>query len=143
MTLMKSLHDNFEWLILPVGLIFIISGFCRGVLQASRVTGKLQENEGHFQQKSDEANSALSKLELSEVEHIHQNKRFQAALENMSQGLCMFDSEKRLIVCNGLYASMYGLSSDLLTPGTTFRQILEHRIRNPKFNILIRMDGCS
>jgi len=133
MTLMKSLHDNFEWLILPVGLIFIISGFCRGVLQASRVAGLLQENEGHFQQKSDEAVTARSKLERSEAELTDQNKRFHAALENMSQGLCMFDRDKRLIVCNGLYASMYGLSSDLLTPGTTFRQILEHRIRNNVF----------
>lgn len=133
MTMMQFLHVNLEWFILPLGLVFIVTGFCQGILQASRMTGKLQENEGHFQQKSDEAISALSKLELSEAELTDQNKRFHAALENMSQGLCMFDSEKRLIVCNGLYASMYGLSSDFLTPGTTFRRILEHRIRNNVF----------
>lgn len=133
MTQMNSLHDNFEWFILPVGLIFIVSGFCRGVLQASRVAGLLQENEGHFRQKNDEAVTSRTKLERSEAELTDQNKRFHAALENMSQGLCMFDRDKRLIVCNRLYASMYGLSSDLLTPGTTFRQILEHRIRNNVF----------
>ena len=63
MTLMNSLHDNLEWFILPVGIIIIVSGFCLGVLQASRVAGLLQENEGHFQQKNDEAVTARTKLE--------------------------------------------------------------------------------
>jgi PAS domain-containing protein len=101
MTQMNSLHPNLEWFILPVGIIFIVIGFCRGVLQASRVAGLLQENEGHFQQKSDEAVTARTKLERSEAELTDQNKRFHAALENMSQGLCMFDRDKRLIVLTG------------------------------------------
>ncbi len=133
MHLMKQLHISFEWFILPVGLIFIVSGFCRGVLQASSVTERLRENEGHSQQMGQEAIAALSKLNQSEAELTDQNKRFHAALENMSQGLCMFDSDQRLIVCNELYASMYGLSNDLVEPGTTFRQILEHRVRHKIF----------
>jgi PAS domain-containing protein len=33
-----------------------------------------------------------------------------AALENMSQGLCMFDATQHLIVCNKRYADLYGLN---------------------------------
>ncbi len=35
--------------------------------------------------------------------------RFDTALNNMSQGLCFFDGEQRLIVCNSRYVDMYDL----------------------------------
>jgi diguanylate cyclase (GGDEF)-like protein len=56
-----------------------------------------------------------------------QNLRLDAALENMSQGLCMFDSEQRLVICNKLYAVLYGLEPEQVRPGTTLRQLLEYR----------------
>jgi diguanylate cyclase (GGDEF)-like protein len=59
-----------------------------------------------------------------------QNLRFEAALSNMSQGLCMFDARQRLVVCNSSYMQMYGLSPRLAVPGTTLAEILEHRVRN-------------
>ena len=46
-----------------------------------------------------------------------QNLRFDAALNNMSQGLCMFDGEHRLVVCNARYAQMYGLPAELTAAG--------------------------
>src|SRR5262249_51064395 len=49
-------------------------------------------------------------------------------LNNMSQGLAMFDSERKLIVCNARYAEIYGLPPELMKPGTTQRQVLEHRV---------------
>src|SRR5450759_3585009 len=51
-----------------------------------------------------------------------------AALENMSQGLCMFDATQHLIVCNKRYADLYGLNEQQTRPGTTLRAILQHRI---------------
>ena len=57
-----------------------------------------------------------------------QNQRFDLALGNMGEGLCMFDGEKRLVVCNGRYAKMYGLPPELLKPGTPHRLIIEHRV---------------
>ena len=50
------------------------------------------------------------------------------ALNNMSQGLCMFDARQRLIVCNNRYADLYGLAKAQTKPGTTLRAILEYRI---------------
>ena len=57
-----------------------------------------------------------------------ENLRFEAALNNMSQGLAMFDSERRLIVCNRRFAEVYGLPADVVRPGTTQRTILKHGI---------------
>ncbi|MDP2619322.1 MAG: EAL domain-containing protein [Hyphomicrobiales bacterium] len=69
--------------------------------------------------------TALKKAERALQE---QNERFNAALDNMSQGLCMFDGEQRLVVSNNRYAAIYGLSAEQVKPGILFRQILEHRI---------------
>jgi diguanylate cyclase (GGDEF)-like protein/PAS domain S-box-containing protein len=54
-----------------------------------------------------------------------QDQQIHAALENISQGLCMFDASKRLIICNKQYADIYGLSEELTRPGTSFQEILE------------------
>ena len=57
-----------------------------------------------------------------------QNLQLDAALNNMVQGLAMFDPQHRLVVANARYAEMYGLAPDEVTPGTTLRQIIQHRI---------------
>src|SRR6187431_2993771 len=51
-----------------------------------------------------------------------------AALNNMPHGLCMFDSKKRLVLCNELYAEMYKLPPELTQPGTTHNALITHRI---------------
>jgi len=53
--------------------------------------------------------------------------QFDAALNNMSQGLCFFDGLQRLIVCNRRYTEMYGLDPDRVRPGTTLREIIDLR----------------
>ena len=57
-----------------------------------------------------------------------QNERFSIALENMSQGLCVFDRQKRIIVSNELYASMYGLPKELVVPGTPLSEVIKLRV---------------
>ena len=60
-----------------------------------------------------------------------QNLQFDAALANMSQGLCMFDAEQRLVVCNDRYLHLYGLRPEQVTLGkTTLRDIVQMRIDN-------------
>jgi diguanylate cyclase (GGDEF)-like protein len=56
------------------------------------------------------------------------NAKIDVALKNMSQGLCMFDADERLVVANERYAQMYGLPLNEVKPGTPFRQIIEARI---------------
>lgn len=57
-----------------------------------------------------------------------QNRRFDAALNNMYHGLCMFDKDRRLIVCNRRYAAMYRLPEQLQQPGTPLGEIVKHRV---------------
>ena len=58
------------------------------------------------------------------------NMRFDAALNGMTQGLCMFDADHRLVVANKRFAEMYALTHEQTRPGTTARQVLEARIAN-------------
>ena len=56
-----------------------------------------------------------------------QDRLFETALNNMSQGLCMFDADAHLVVCNDRYVEMYGLSRDVVGEGASLRSILVHR----------------
>jgi diguanylate cyclase (GGDEF)-like protein len=58
-------------------------------------------------------------------EHI---ARLESAINNMSQGLIMFDAEERVVVCNDFYIEMYGLSRDVVKPGCTLIDLLRHRV---------------
>ena len=74
---------------------------------------------------------SLGERELSLAEKTRQleraNMQVDAALHNMSQGLCMFDAEGRLVVCNDRYIAMYGLSAEIVKPGCTLLEMLDHR----------------
>ena len=61
------------------------------------------------------------------------NATVDAALNNMSQGLAMFDSANRLVVCNRRYIEMYGLSQEIVRPGCTLRELLDHRVATGQF----------
>jgi methyl-accepting chemotaxis protein len=51
-------------------------------------------------------------------------------LNNMTQGVVMFDRAGRLIVRNDRYLAMYGLSADLVKPGALLVDIVAHRAKS-------------
>jgi diguanylate cyclase (GGDEF)-like protein len=55
-----------------------------------------------------------------------QNLRLDAAVNNISQGLCMYDPKGRLVICNEPYQRIYNLPEHLLRPGTHLDDILRH-----------------
>jgi diguanylate cyclase (GGDEF)-like protein/PAS domain S-box-containing protein len=57
------------------------------------------------------------------------NRRFDAAINNMPLGLCMYDADDKIVVCNSCYGEMYGLKPEYTQVGTSFRTILEHRAK--------------
>jgi diguanylate cyclase (GGDEF)-like protein len=57
------------------------------------------------------------------------NSRIDIALNNMTHGLCMFDADEKLIVCNATYVQMYGLTGDEARPGTPLGRIDGHRAK--------------
>jgi diguanylate cyclase (GGDEF)-like protein len=58
-----------------------------------------------------------------------QSFRFEVALENMTQGLCMFDRDKRLVVFNRRYAEMYKIPADQVKAGMELGEVLRQRLK--------------
>jgi len=63
-----------------------------------------------------------------EDELREQNERFSAAVENMSHGLCMFDADERMIICNQHYLDIFCLDPAIVRPGIRFFDILQHSV---------------
>ena len=55
-------------------------------------------------------------------------------INNMSQGVLLFDSELKLVICNQRYIEMYGLSQEIVKPGCTLRDLLDSRIQVGTFS---------
>src|ERR1700719_1249222 len=56
-----------------------------------------------------------------------QSRLQRAALNNMTQGLCLFDAAARLVLCNDRYLEMYALPPELGRAGTPLRKLLDCR----------------
>jgi diguanylate cyclase (GGDEF)-like protein len=72
-------------------------------------------------------------LRAREADSRMQSLRFEAALSNMTQGVLLYDSSARLVVCNQRYIDMYGLSPDVAKPGCSFRDLIVHRKETGSF----------
>ena len=57
-----------------------------------------------------------------------QNLRFDVALNNMNQGLCMFDAQGLMAVWNERYRQMYNIDPRRIWRGCTVRDLLDARI---------------
>jgi diguanylate cyclase (GGDEF)-like protein/PAS domain S-box-containing protein len=73
--------------------------------------------------------STATELQRSKQSLERTNHLLQTALQNMAHGLCMFDEDLRIVICNDRYAKMYGLQPEQTKPGTALRSILEARVR--------------
>ena len=62
-----------------------------------------------------------------------QAKIANAALDNMAQGLSMFDSRNRLITHNHRYVELYALPENLLAPGTPLADIIRFLLKTGTF----------
>jgi diguanylate cyclase (GGDEF)-like protein len=66
------------------------------------------------------------------------NFQFDTAINNMSQGLCFFDSDHRLIVCNDRFVDIYNIAADRVYPGMTLMEIVDLRIEADSFPPMTR-----
>ncbi|MBR1297487.1 EAL domain-containing protein [Bradyrhizobium sp. AUGA SZCCT0042] len=55
------------------------------------------------------------------------------AINNMTQGLLLFDASARLVVCNQQYIDMFGMSPDVARPGCHLRDLVLHRQEQGSF----------
>ena len=63
-----------------------------------------------------------------------EKQRLDRAVNNMTQGLLLFDAERRLVICNQRYIEMYGLSAEVVKPGSSFHDIIAHRKATGSFS---------
>jgi len=54
--------------------------------------------------------------------------RYETVIDMISQGVCFFDGEQRLIQSNRRYAAIYRLRQEDVSPGTTWRQIAKRQV---------------
>jgi len=54
-----------------------------------------------------------------------ENRRLRTALNHMSQGLCMWNAETKLLLCNDRYIEMYGMSPNFVKSGLLLREICQ------------------
>src|ERR1700675_4233864 len=63
-----------------------------------------------------------------------QSRLLRAALNNMTQGLCMFDGAARLVLCNVRYIDMHLLRREQLRSGMPLRELLVLRAEKGTFS---------
>ncbi|WP_296519213.1 EAL domain-containing protein [Rhodopseudomonas sp.] len=71
--------------------------------------------------------------ESSQARLSLQKQRLDTAVNNMTQGLLLFDSSARLVVCNQHFIDMFGLSPEIVKPGCSFRDLIAHRQETGSF----------
>ena len=102
---------------------------------ADRHTGKFQPGTQDVTGLNAEVASTIVTVQevqaerVSKEELILQNARFNAALHHLPVGLSMFDSEHRLIVCNGAYREIYDVPEELSRPGTSFAELMRYYVK--------------
>ena len=62
-----------------------------------------------------------------------EKERLDTAINNMTQGLLLYDSDARIVLCNQRYLEMYNLSPDVVKSGCHFRDLIAHRKETGSF----------
>jgi diguanylate cyclase (GGDEF)-like protein len=74
-----------------------------------------------------------TKLSEKSGELERANQTVDAALNNMSQGLSMVDTEGRVVICNERYMRMYEIPPGIVGPGVRLADVLAYRKRHGNF----------
>jgi PAS domain-containing protein len=62
------------------------------------------------------------------VRRMHRHvEQIETSINNMSQGLCTYDANRRIALINRRYIEMYGLSDKIVKPGALLRDVMQHR----------------
>jgi len=69
-----------------------------------------------------------------EQEVAREKRKIDTAISHMSQGLVMFDESRKLVLFNRSYLELYGLSSAIVKPGISFRELMLRRKETGSFS---------
>jgi diguanylate cyclase (GGDEF)-like protein len=112
---------NRRMLAIGAGTLLVVC--CAGVLLRiwAKQLGRLIGSEAQLARKSQELRAA--------------NAHLDAAMNNVPQGVCMFDAAMRLTLCNACYLEMYSLASSGIGPGCTLHDMLVKRAAQNTFSV--------
>ena len=116
MAVAAAMQDQFEYYVLAfITLLYCLAGVEICIHQSNNTLRTLfasRENRELAQRVAD------------------QNVRFDAALNNMPQGLCMFDSSGRLVVSNRRFRESYASSPVVLSPGMSVSTVAQEFVKH-------------
>ncbi|MGF6432561.1 putative bifunctional diguanylate cyclase/phosphodiesterase [Bradyrhizobium sp. Pha-3] len=76
----------------------------------------------------------LKRHEISDERLATERRNLMTAVNNIPQGLVLYDASARIIICNRPYIEMFGLSPDVAKPGCTMRRLIAHRQETGSFD---------
>ena len=76
----------------------------------------------------------LKKRQWSDRKLVMERHQLGIAVNNIPQGLVLYDTSARVTVCNQRYLEMFGLSPGVAKPGCTMQDLILHRKETGSFN---------
>jgi diguanylate cyclase (GGDEF)-like protein len=67
-------------------------------------------------------------------QHRQEKQRLDTAVNNIPQGLIVYDNTAHVTVCNHRYIEMFGLSAEVVKPGCTMQDLIYHRKETGSFD---------
>ncbi|RDJ14522.1 putative bifunctional diguanylate cyclase/phosphodiesterase [Rhizobium grahamii] len=86
--------------------------------------GKTRATEHRFQRLSHDTDRLKGTLAETTAKLTEQRRLFQIVLDNLPEGLSVFDAEQRLIVCNTRFRQLFGFSADDASPGASMGSLI-------------------
>ncbi|MFB9269642.1 putative bifunctional diguanylate cyclase/phosphodiesterase [Bradyrhizobium erythrophlei] len=76
----------------------------------------------------------LKRHQASNERLAAERRHLMTAVNNIPQGLVLYDASARIIICNEPYIEMFGLSPDVAKPGCTMQRLIAHRQETGSFD---------
>jgi PAS domain S-box-containing protein len=82
-------------------------------------------------------------LALQRHERLAAELRLAVAIENLSQGVALFDAEARLIMCNRRYKQALDLCQDIIAPGVSYGEIVRAAVDRRQYMLQDKYDPAK
>jgi diguanylate cyclase (GGDEF)-like protein len=76
----------------------------------------------------------LRRHRLTDQRLAAERRQLSIAVNNIPQGLVLYDASARIVICNQPYLDMFGLSPDVAKPGCTMQRLITHRKETGSFD---------
>jgi diguanylate cyclase (GGDEF)-like protein len=76
----------------------------------------------------------LTRHRLTSQRLAAERRQLSIAVNNIPQGLILYDASARIIICNQPYLDMFGLSPDVARPGCSLQRLIAHRKETGSFD---------